>query len=205
MRLFALLLITFTSSCSINNRIIAEGAPSLTLIPRSQLEIRNEKVYQKGSTELFSGVTVEYLAGFDYVKYINGTEVLEEVDVSQYEKDLFPHEVSHQQAVRDSVDQVGPGHSTYFFYAEHGKESDLPLLLYGLKQMGESHGEFVCTRSHCLDALQKITGVKPGINHSDWQKWWRSKYGTDIPLWNPKKLNHNKEGLGSRHAPPHQP
>lgn len=63
-----------------------------------------------------------------------------------------------------------------------GDESSVPHLIRALRFFGD--GELplppgvglVCTQSHCVDALEHITGAKVGISYSSWRAWWETTH-----------------------------
>ena len=55
-----------------------------------------------------------------------------------------------------------------------GDMSSVPALMEVLKANPPSrNGTMVCTASHALVALRKITGANPGIRYEDWNAWWQ--------------------------------
>lgn len=66
----------------------------------------------------------------------------------------------------------GNHHDALIVLTDHGDQSSIPYLLDWLKAQGELRGDgIVCTRSHCIEALEKITGKKLGYNYSTWKDW----------------------------------
>ena len=54
-----------------------------------------------------------------------------------------------------------------------GDISSVPALLATLKKHPPSpHGGLSCTTAHAIEALEKITGAKPGLTHNAWSSWW---------------------------------
>jgi hypothetical protein len=54
-----------------------------------------------------------------------------------------------------------------------GDISSVPALLVVLKENPpRPNGAMICTTSHALGALQKITGADPGLTYEDWSAWW---------------------------------
>jgi hypothetical protein len=161
-------------------------APRKPLVAASQVEEINGITYWKGTTNSFTGRTVAYDGGFFHEGFVSGNEAI--IPEEPEHPVLYPDEAPYQQAVRDFVCQNGPNHDTYLFFQQHGNQDDIPALLYGLQSMGETTNRaVVCTRIHCVDALQSITSARPGINYSDWVKWWTDKYETEPPKWTPRK------------------
>ncbi len=64
-------------------------------------------------------------------------------------------------------------HDALIVLAEVGNKESVPYLLDWLKSQRDvlKGGGVDCTRTHCLEALEKITGKKPGWNWSDWKDW----------------------------------
>ena len=159
--------------------------PEGPIVTSSGVETRKGLTFWKESTNLFTGRVISY-PGYSPTCYIRGKE-LYPLEPSE-DLALFPEGDIYQQAVREHVQDYGPWHNEFSFFSTHGKESDIPMLLYALESMGEStNGTVVCTQAHCVHALQSITGAKPGYNYSDWEKWWKEEYKTDPPKWKPKK------------------
>ncbi len=72
---------------------------------------------------------------------------------------------------------LGPMHHDAFLIAtEIGTQETVPYLISALRWQGH-HGPdndvMVCTKSHCLEALRKLTKHDVGLNHSDWAKWYK--------------------------------
>jgi hypothetical protein len=59
-----------------------------------------------------------------------------------------------------------------------GDASSVPHLIGALQFFpdeeiaGKSGVGIVCTQSHCVDALERITGAKVGVSYSSWRQWW---------------------------------
>ena len=65
-------------------------------------------------------------------------------------------------------------HDALLTLVGHGKDESVPYLLDWLKAQGDFQGGgMVCTRAHCLEALEKITGKELGCDYSDWEDWDR--------------------------------
>jgi hypothetical protein len=77
---------------------------------------------------------------------------------------------------------VGGHHDAFLHLSRVGDAESIPYLLTGLRwQPYTGKGDvMVCTKSHCLEALRKITGHDAGRNYSDWAEWWAST-GSKIP------------------------
>ena len=141
----------------------------------------------KDSKKPFTGSTVSYYGLFTVSEYREGKEVIAAYCEPEPEE-LFPEQQEYQDAVRAYVAHHGPGHNEYLFYMRHSKESDLPVLLFGLESLGDTtDGVMVCTKGHCLAALRTITGEDPGVNYSDWVNWYQKQNKTEPPKWEPKK------------------
>ncbi len=67
-------------------------------------------------------------------------------------------------------------HDAFLYLEKFGGPDDVPYLLWGLRwQKDTAPGEgMICTKAHCLDALQRITGHDAGMNYTDWAEWWES-------------------------------
>ena len=67
-------------------------------------------------------------------------------------------------------------HDAFIVLAEHGTEESVPYLLDWLRTQDDVKDSIiVCTRGHCIEALEKITGMKLGYNYSDWQDWEKKR------------------------------
>ena len=59
-----------------------------------------------------------------------------------------------------------------------GDASSVPHLIHVLRVFGDAELPLapgvgvLCTQSHCVDALEHITGAKVGISYSSWKRWW---------------------------------
>ena len=160
--------------------------PTEPLVAACRVEEFGGVTYWKGTHKPFTGRTVKYDGSFDFAAFIDGQEPeffeMAEDDPMAF----FPEEEPYQEAVRHYVRRHGLDHNIYFFFTQHGTVDDLPILLYGLRGMGESKGpSFVCTRGHCVDALRRITGADVGWNYSDWAAWWKARYGEAPSEWKP--------------------
>jgi len=71
-------------------------------------------------------------------------------------------------------------HDSYIAILEYGGPDSVPHLLEGLRKQPETHGVMGCTKSHCLEALSKLTGENCGDNYRDWEAWW-NRTGNQIP------------------------
>ncbi|MBN1917207.1 MAG: PQQ-binding-like beta-propeller repeat protein [Verrucomicrobia bacterium] len=66
-------------------------------------------------------------------------------------------------------------HDDYIHLIYIGDESSVPFLIWSLRWEERSpDGSMVCTKAHCLEALEQITNNDPGCEHEDWQRWWRA-------------------------------
>ncbi len=162
-----------------------------TIVSCSRLDRReNGLVYEKGVDRLFSGATVEYdnRAGFRIVRYHNG----EKEEGSPLHLPRVISFVSRgkawDDALYDTVRRSGPSHGAYAYFIGHGRDRDIPILLYALStyEVG-SGGRILCEHLHCLEALRSITEADPGITYDDWIRWYRENYGADPPAWRPRE------------------
>jgi hypothetical protein len=66
---------------------------------------------------------------------------------------------------------IGNHHDALIIVLRGGKKDSIPYLLNYLKRQEDinSGGFIICTRSHCIDALKKITGKDLGWNYNDWK------------------------------------
>ncbi len=162
-----------------------DEAPSGPIVARSDLVKSGDRMFWRNTERPFTGRTVEYDGSFFFEAFRDGYPV-DNVEPPE-QVTMFPEDEPYQKAVRDYVRKNGPNHDTYFFFRLYGTKADVPMLLYGLRSMGEMKGRaMVCTRGHCVDALHSITGAKPGYNYSDWEEWWKQKYKTNSPRWKPE-------------------
>jgi|GEM_PF-2891033 len=166
--------------------IVTSEPPTIATMPITSctnLEERGGKLCWKGSDRRFTGRTVLFPSHVE--AYRDGEPDKEIIEPPTEER--FPAGQPFQDAEREYVRSHGLSHDTYFFFQKHGTENDIPFLLYGLYSMGETtNGLIVCTRSHCVEALSKITGTNVGYNYSDWAKWWKEKHGAEPVQWKPE-------------------
>lgn len=189
--IFWLFLLFMLTGCA-NSRIAIPAATD-PLVWSHNLVEKNNVFYIVGSDIPFTGWEIKG-SGNHLMPYFDGhivtmpktttrTNAPSNVAVHQ-----FLQREESLEAIRQWVREQGPDHDTYSFFEKHGTYDDVPVLLYGLKSMGEDPvGPYECERGHCLDALEKITGALPGNNYSDWVKWWQDKYKTEPPDWKPEK------------------
>jgi hypothetical protein len=76
---------------------------------------------------------------------------------------------------RDVAHQVlklpyGNYHDAYLILIHDGNNESIPILLNRLKHFKKDKNFRVCTETHCLKALQKITGKKIGYDYEKWKK-----------------------------------
>jgi hypothetical protein len=79
---------------------------------------------------------------------------------------------------------VGDHHDAFLVIGDWGDASSIPYLLRGLRWQRRTDAEnpgMACTKSHCLDALKRITGHDAGRNYEDWARWWETE-GNNLPL-----------------------
>ena len=67
-----------------------------------------------------------------------------------------------------------------------GGPSSIPALIYSLKlyppfRGANGYSGMVCTTSHCLEALQAITGQRFGADAAEWERWWVAQGNPPIP------------------------
>jgi len=74
----------------------------------------------------------------------------------------------------------GNHHDAFLYLFDHGNAGSVPALLSGLRWNEKS---VVCTKSHCLGALQKITNHDMGPTYGAWAKWWDSNAGKTREEW----------------------
>ena len=56
--------------------------------------------------------------------------------------------------------------------AEVGDDTSVGVLIRALPR---NEGPHVCTYSHCLDVLRKLTGHDAGNRFADWRRWWEEE------------------------------
>lgn len=57
--------------------------------------------------------------------------------------------------------------------AAYGDINSVPVIIQVLKKYPPNErGVMICTASHALGALYKLTGANPGIRYEDWKAWW---------------------------------
>jgi hypothetical protein len=79
--------------------------------------------------------------------------------------------------LRDNAHRVirwkGGAHHDAFIYLIHcGNYESVPLLINALRWYPSEGEAMVCTKAHCLKALQTITGHDAGNDYRDWAEWW---------------------------------
>jgi len=77
----------------------------------------------------------------------------------------------------------GNHHDAFLVVLRMGDARSIPCLLKGLRwqeQTDENKPGMRCTKSHCLDALKRITGHDAGLNYEDWARWWAEE-GSSLP------------------------
>ncbi len=76
----------------------------------------------------------------------------------------------------------GRHHDAFVILARHGDAGSVPYLIRGLRRMGdlEPGGGMTCSRAHCVEALERITGYRAGWNHRDWARWREETRGAPL-------------------------
>lgn len=129
----------------------------------------------------FTGRTIRYQLGFELVLYEKGRQVPDKripyCVTSHFLPDQKTNDAIYRAAFREYArSDMGFAHDEYVvcFQDGYGQIEDVPKLIKGLEYWGDiKPGEpVVCSRDHCLEALEFVTGSKPGLNASDWKKWW---------------------------------
>lgn len=88
--------------------------------------------------------------------------------------------------MRQQAQDCGPFHDYYLVMADHAEEEDIPILLYGLKNMPDAKG--LCSYGECITSLQRATGAKPGDTYADWTNWWTTHRREPVPAWHPARV-----------------
>ena len=129
----------------------------------------------------FTGRTVQYMWGFELALYRDGRRVPNKRIPWGVTTDFLPDRETHHELYYAAFrayarSDWGFAHDEYVRIIKYGYGNieDVPKLIRGLEYHGDvTPGEpVVCSRDHCLEALELITGAKPGLNASDWKKWW---------------------------------
>lgn len=85
---------------------------------------------------------------------------------------LFPDDMNQMQ--QELLAGEGNDHDWPMLLANHGDINSVPAMIAVLKRNpAYSDGGPICTRSHCLDALQQLTKADPGNKNEDWENWWQ--------------------------------
>ena len=72
----------------------------------------------------------------------------------------------------------GNHHDAFILLESAGDESSIPLLIWALRWQEDTPSpsqSMICTKVHCLEALQHITGANAGMNYRDWKTWSAGK------------------------------
>lgn len=69
-------------------------------------------------------------------------------------------------------------HNAFINLTRIGNKESVPLLIKALRWQvppTEHEGKMVviCTTSHCVEALESLTGERLGYDPNKWEKWWR--------------------------------
>ena len=89
-------------------------------------------------------------------------------------------------ALHEVLDQAKDEHSEFhdacLKLRDVGDASSLPHLIRVLQFFGDAELPLppgvgiICTQQHCVDTLEKLTGVKVGISHLSWKRWWETTH-----------------------------
>lgn len=63
-------------------------------------------------------------------------------------------------------------HDAYLRLIEVGDDTSIPYLIDGLNRLGDTQ---MCSRSHCIEALETISGEKFGGDVSAWENWYADR------------------------------
>ena len=169
---------------------LCENGPPRPFVSLAQVEERDGRMVWKESGKPFTGTLVVYGGGRRLRPYLRGHAHLNMIpDFTDTYDHLSSAEEIWRDAFRYYIARNAPGHNEYGLLVGFGEESDIPMLLAGLRSFPKREdGGIVCTHEHCVDALRAITGADVGYAYSDWAAWWKQKYGTDVPDWKPGKF-----------------
>jgi hypothetical protein len=68
-------------------------------------------------------------------------------------------------------------HDSCLYLIDIGDHSSVPFLIHALRlEPLTPTGSMVCTRRHCLEALQTITHQTLGSTTEAWERWWSQKH-----------------------------
>ncbi len=130
---------------------------------RSKLTSRKTVVFL-----LSASIIVIMITGCFFVDLLVMRNTLQDHDwwenASSYEK--------RQLAQRALTRPLSFHHDACLLLIDHGNEESVPYLLTYLKWhdfFNRDDDFIVCTKSHCLEALQEITGKDLGDHYSDWE------------------------------------
>ena len=74
---------------------------------------------------------------------------------------------------------LGPLHHDAFLLANDiGTKKTIPYLISALRWQSDNGPDddiMVCTKTHCLDALKKLTKHDAGLNYINWRKWQQTQ------------------------------
>ncbi len=74
---------------------------------------------------------------------------------------------------------IGNHHDAFIILVHHGNEDSIPYLINALKwyeRFNKEEDDFIaCTKTHCLEALRKITGKDMGNNTIAWKNWYNGR------------------------------
>ena len=71
------------------------------------------------------------------------------------------------------------GHNAFITLEREGNKDSIPYLIRALKWQNVQNGKpnedvgVVCTHAHCMDTLEKLTGMNFRGDYKAWCKWWR--------------------------------
>ena len=90
-----------------------------------------------------------------------------------------PEYIAHMRTVSHKVigSWIGNHHDAFLVLEQVGNHESIPYLIRALKmqQNADSDGVVICTAEHCVDCLQRLTGMNFGYEPDDWQKWWEEE------------------------------
>jgi len=72
---------------------------------------------------------------------------------------------------------IGNHHDAFLVLEQVGNHESIPYLIRALKmqQTADSDSVVICTTDHCVDCLQRLTGMNFGYEYEAWQKWWEEE------------------------------
>ena len=137
-------------------------------------------------TLLFFSIATTWL----FVEFIWPIRIISNPDWrhSDFQGDYALHKKTRNACHKILKHRLGNHHDAFLAIESVGNKDSIPYLIRALKWQTEKHEKEVastktvpCTFGHCISSLEKLSGVKLGLDYEVWTKWWEQT-GRHLPF-----------------------